>query len=195
MQATTELDLSTKQLADVLGCTSRMINIYRAAIEQAEGKPLGYKSGKTTYFRPQEQHAIASQKMRGVDTREVGAQAKARVSQPVTEATGEESMGDGMAAIVAQSDQQAIAMGEMLGQRFNALVMSTMMGTIAQGFNDMQQTMTEVTASIQCSLPAAPALGATNRPLALEGADEEEEFDIPDINYYEESGHTVGNDG
>lgn len=195
MQTTTELDLSTKQLAEVLSCSPRMVNIYRAAIEQETGKPLGYKSGKTVYFRPKEQHAIASQKMRGVDTREVGTKAQARVSQPVATATGEEGMGDGMAAIVEQSDQQAIAMGEMLGQRFNSLMMSTMMGTIAQGFNDMQTTMTEVTASIQCSLPAAPALGAASRPLALEGTDEEEEFDIPDIDYYGESGATVGSDG
>lgn len=194
MQTTTELDLSTKQLADVLGCTSRMVNIYRAAVEQETGQTLGYKNGKTTYFRPKEQDAIAAQRERGVDTREVGTKAQARVSQPVATATGEEGMSEGMSAIVAQSDQQAIAMGDMLGQRFNALVMSTMMSKIAQGFNDLQQTMTEVTASIQCSLPAAPALGAANRPLALEGSDEEEEFDIPDIDYYGKSGHTVGND-
>jgi hypothetical protein len=186
MQTTAELDLSTKQLADVLGCTARMVNIYRAAVEQETGQNLGYKNGKTTYFRPKEQHAIAAQRERGVDARTVGAQAQARVSQPVTGATGEENMNDGMAAIVAQSDQQAIAMGQMLGQRFNGLMMSTMMSTIAQGFGEMQQTMTEVTASIQCSLPAAPALGATSRPFVLEGAEEGEgeEYQVPDIDYY-----------
>ena len=192
MQSTAELDLSTKQLADVLGCTSRMVNIYRAAIEQETGRNLGYKSGKTTYFRPKEQHAIAAQRERGVDTREVGAKAQAQASQPVTTAPGEEGMGDGMAAIIAQSDQQAIAMGDMLGQRFNSLVMGTMMNTIAQGFVNMQTTMTEVTTSIQCSLPAAPALGAGSRPLALEGT-AAAEYEIPDIDYYED-GSTVGSD-
>jgi hypothetical protein len=190
MQASAELDLSTKQLADVLGCTSRMVNIYRAAIEQETGKALGYKNGKTTYFRPKEQHAIAAQRERGVDTREVGAQAQARASQPVTTAPGEEGMSDGMAAIVAQSDEQAIAMGEMLGQRYNSLMMGTMMNTIAEGFRTMQTTMTEVTASIQCTLPAAPALGAANRPLAIGGTDEDDEYEETDIDYYGESGST-----
>ena len=159
---TAELDLSTKQLADALNCSPRMVNIYRAAIEQETGKTLGYKSGKTTYFRPAEQHAIYAQRERGVNTTEVAAQAQARVSQPQAQATtaAEDGMGDGMNAIVAQSDQQAVALGQMLGERFNGLMMSTMMTTIAQGFTTMQATMTEVTASIQCSLPPAPALGA-----------------------------------
>jgi hypothetical protein len=194
MQSTTELDLSTKQLADVLGCTSRMVNIYRAAIEQETGKTLGYKNGKTTYFRPKEQHAIAAQRERGIDTREVGAQAQARASQPVTTAPGEEGMNEGMAAIVEQSDQQAIAMGTMLGQRFNALMMGTMMSTIATGFNELQTTMAEVTTSIQCGLPAAPALGAGNVPLALGGTDDGEEYEA-DIDYYGQSGSTAGSDG
>ena len=192
MQSTTELDLSTKQLADVLGCSPRMVNIYRTATEQQTGQSLGYKNGKTTYFRPKEQHAIAAQRERGVDTREVGAQAQARASQPVTTAPGEEGMNEGMAAIVKQSDQQAIAMGQMLGHRFNSLLMGTMMDTIATGFTEIQQTMTEVTASIQCGLPAAPALGAGNVPLALGGTDEGdgEEYEVPDIDYYGESGST-----
>jgi hypothetical protein len=191
MQTTeTQLDLSTKQLAEVMGCTPRMVNIYRAAIEADTNLTIGYKSGKTTYFRSHEQRAIIAQRERGVDTQAVGAQAQARVSQPVTGATGEEGMNDGMAAIVAQSDQQAIAMGQMLGQRFNALMMNTMMGTIAQGFGEMQQTMTEVTASIQCSLPEAPALGAASGPFVLEaGADA-----LKDVDYYGEPGSTAGND-
>jgi hypothetical protein len=197
MQASAELDLSTKQLADALGCTPRMVNIYRAAIEQETGRNLGYKSGKTTYFRPKEQHAIAAQRERGVDTREVGAEAQARASQPVTTAPGEEGMNEGMAAIVKQSDQQAIAMGQMLGHRFNSLLMGTMMDTIATGFTEIQQTMTEVTASIQCGLPAAPALGAGTVPLALGGTGEGdgEEYEVPDIDYYGESGSTAGNGG
>jgi hypothetical protein len=188
----TQLDLSTKQLADLLGCTPRMVNIYRAAIEQETGKALGYKSGKTTYFRPAEQHAIAAQRERGVDAREVGAQAQARVSQPVATGSGEEGMSEGMAAIVQQSDEQAIAMGNMLGERFNALMMGTMMNTIAIGFNRMQTTMTEVTTSIQCGLPAAPTLGAGSHPLALEGTDDE--YEETDIDYYGD-GSTAGNDG
>jgi hypothetical protein len=192
MKASAELDLSTKQLADILGCSPRMVNIYRSAVEQETGQNLGYKNGKTTYFRPKEQHAIAAQRERGVDTREVGAQAQARASQPVTTAPGEEGMSDGMAAIVEQSDRQAIAMGNMLGQRFNSLMMGTMMNTIATGFTEMQTTMAEVTTSIQCGLPAAPTLGAANLPLALEGTDEDdsEKYEVPDIDYYGESGST-----
>jgi len=80
-----------------------------------------------------------------------------------------------MGAIVAQSDQQAIAMGQMLGQRFNTLMFSSMMGTMAQGMTEMQAGMEELQVSLQCSVPTLDARllgGSPDRPLALEGDDD-----------------------
>jgi hypothetical protein len=168
----TQIDLTTKDLAALLGCTPRMVNIYRESVEQRTGRSIGYKLGRTTHFRPEEQDAIRSERERGVNPQEVSAKAQQRsnanYSSTVNQA--EETMQQGMGDIVAQSDAQAIAMGQMLGQRFNSLMMGSMMQVMSQGFADMQTGMGELTASLQCSVPTAPSLaptGGASRPLAL----------------------------
>ena len=170
-----QLDLTTKDLAQALGCTPRMVNIYRESIEQRTGRNVGYKIGRTTYFRPEEQHALRAEREHGqVNAQEVGAKAQQRSNANYSEtvASAEGSMQDGMSAIVQQSDAQAIQMGQMLGQRFNGLMMGAMMQTMAQGMTEMQNGMAELTASLQCSVPTAPQIGGGNStaPFVLEAA-------------------------
>lgn len=165
MTTQTQLDLTTKDLAQALGCSPRMVNIYRESVEQRTGKNVGYKMGRTTYFRPEEQQALRAEREHGqVNAQEVGAKAQQRSTANYSEtvASAEGTMQDGMGAIVQQSDQQAIQMGQMLGQRFNSLMMGAMMQTMAEGMGQMQTGMAELTASLQCSVPTAPQLGGRN---------------------------------
>jgi hypothetical protein len=171
----TEVDLSTKDLADIVGCTPRMINLYRSAVEHRTGRSLGYKSGKTMFFTPEEQAMIRGERDRtgNMDSKTVNqaaqtARESATPNYAPQAAAAEGTMGDAMGAIVAQADNQAIAMGQMLGQRFNSLLMATMTQTMAQGMVELQTSMGELTASLQCSVPAAPALNGQTL-LALEG--------------------------
>ncbi len=170
-----EVDLTTTDLSKLLGCSTRMVNVYRAAIEQCTGRTVGYRVGKATYYRPEEQQAIRQQREHGVDVGEVGANAQARATANASQtvATAEATMQTGLGDIVQQNDAQAIAMGQMLGQRFMGLMTGAMMETMSIGMGQMLQGMGEVTASLSCSVPTAPQLGGTvPNPFALAAGDE-----------------------
>lgn len=159
-----EADLTTQNLADILGCTSRMVNLYRASIEQRTQTKLGYKIGKTTYFRPDEQQAIRGERDRGVNPAEVGqnAQKQAAAAPKNTMAEADEVAGGSMSAMVAQSDRQAAQMGEVLGERFVGVMAASMSAAIARGMTGLHQSMMEMTAGLQTSIPAAPAIVGGN---------------------------------
>jgi len=123
----TQIDLTIKDLADRTGLTPRMLNIYRANAERRLGRKLGNKIGKTPYFTPTEVQEILSE-------RESGNAGNAGSSQNFSEApnfsqannAAEGEILTGMDAIVSAGDNNAIAIGQSLGQRWNGL-----MGTAA----------------------------------------------------------------
>jgi hypothetical protein len=58
MATTTEVDLLIKDIADRIQMHPRTVNLWRSTAEQRLGKPLGYKVGKVTYFKPDEVREI-----------------------------------------------------------------------------------------------------------------------------------------
>ncbi|MDX2239096.1 MAG: hypothetical protein NW224_00255, partial [Leptolyngbyaceae cyanobacterium bins.302] len=65
MATTTEVDMSIKDIADRMQMNPRTINLWRSNAEQRLGKPLGYKVGKVTYFKPDEVREILKSRESG----------------------------------------------------------------------------------------------------------------------------------
>lgn len=169
-------EISTQDLAAKLGCTPRTINICRARIEQREKCKLGSKRGKTWYFNEEEQDAIRKEKVLGNDV------ASARQSErPVTPQfnevnnAAEEGIAGGMDAIVASGDQNALAIGAALGQRWNSLMWTAALQTMQGGMVEMQQQFEELHASVSINLNVPPAIngGSIHAP-ALAAAEDDE---------------------
>jgi hypothetical protein len=162
----TETDLTAQDLAKILDCSPRMVNLYRASIERRitestkKKTVLGYRSGKQTFFRPEEQQLIRSERERGVSAQDVGAHAQqqATASPRETMENADEVANGSLTAMVAQSDRQAAQMGTILGERFVGIVGASMAAAVAQGMTGMHQSMMEMVAELQTSIPVAPAI-------------------------------------
>ena len=152
----TQIDLSIKDLADRTGLTPRMLNIYRANAERRLGRKLGNKIGKTVFFRPEEVKEILNE-------RESGNAGNTGTSQNFSEAANfsqanNAAEGDiltGMDAVVASGDQNAIAVGQALGTRWNGLLWTAALQTMQTGMVQMQQQFGELHASVTVGLGAA----------------------------------------
>jgi hypothetical protein len=161
-----ETDLTAQDLAKILDCSPRMVNLYRASIErritESTGTPtvLGYKSGKQTFFRPEEQQLIRSERERNVSAADVGAKAQqqAAASPKETMQDADEVANGSMSTMVAQLDRQAAAMGDVVGDRFVGIMAASMSAAIARGMTGLQQSMMEMTAGLQTAIPVAPAI-------------------------------------
>jgi len=155
-----EADLTTQDLADKFRCSTRMVNLYRVAIERRTSKKLGYKIGKTTYLKPEEVQAIQAERDRGVSAAEVGAtaQKQATAAPKETMQDADDVATGSLATMVAQSDRQAEQMGEVIGERFVGILAASMTAAIARGMTGLQQSMGELTAGLQTSIPVAPAI-------------------------------------
>lgn len=147
--ATTEVDLTAKDIADRTRLTPRMVNIYRAEAEARLGYKLGYKQGRTTYFRPDEVREI-------LKSREAQPSGNPRTSQNFREPSdfsnlnnqAEDSILTGMDAIVQAGDQNAIAVGQALGQRWNQLMWTAALQSMQSGMVDMQTRFEEMHTSV-----------------------------------------------
>ena len=166
-----EQEWTAADLAAHWNITPRMVNIYRQEAERLRGgTPLGVKRGRKTYFSREECEAIAQVKQRGIDTTTASArnaQAKAAGDSRATAQanSAEAATLDGMEGVTAQLDNQAIALGQQLGQRFNSLVLATAMQTMAEGMGQLGQTLGELQCSMEGSitgldLPQLPAAQA-----------------------------------
>lgn len=155
-----EADLTTQNLADRFRCSTRMVNLYRADSERKTGKKLGYKIGKTTYFKPEEVQAIQAERDRGVSAADVGARAQqqATAAPKETMQDADEVANGSMSGMVSQLDRQAEQMGSVVGDRFVGIMAASMSAAIARGMTGLQQSMMEMTAGLQTSIPAAPAI-------------------------------------
>lgn len=170
------VDLTAKDLAAVMQITSRMVNIYRVAVEQRLGQPLGYKVGKTVYFTEEEQDLIRQERDRGTSARDVGNQARDRASGTnfATDQT-DSTMGSALGGLVEKSDQHAIATGKAIAQRYKTVMMASFQQGLAEQMIAIQDdAIDEIQAAIDCSLPTLDAriLGGTRPPLSLVGGDD-----------------------
>lgn len=170
------VDLTTKDLATVMQITPRMVNIYRAAVEQRIGKTIGYKVGKVVFFSEDDQALIRQERDRGTSARDVGNQARERASGATfsTEQT-DSNMGSALGGLVEKSDQHAIATGQALAQRWNTVFTASFQQGLAEQMGAIQDdVIDEIQAVIDCSLPALDnrILGGIRPPLSLVGGND-----------------------
>ncbi|NET37676.1 MAG: hypothetical protein F6K19_37605 [Cyanothece sp. SIO1E1] len=173
---TTTADLSTRQLADRLGVTPRMVNIYRVEAERLEGRKLGTKRGRVVYFSPDEQEAIAKMQARGISVEEVQRQQQYRATADFSTVNNQAEGGilDGMDAIVEAGDRNAIQMGQAMGQRWSNLMFASALQSMQQGMLTMQAQFDELNASVSLNLGGIDQQQLTgSEPELLEAGDEE----------------------
>lgn len=151
MTATT-VELSTAEVAQQLGVTPRMVNMYRASAEKTAGRKLGTKRGRTTYYSGGEVEAIRKAQILGASGE--GDRQQQKQTQDFTQANyqAEAEICDGMNDIVAAGDQNAIQMGQAMGQRWNNLMWTAALQTMQGGMMTMQRQFGEMHASVATSL-------------------------------------------
>lgn len=157
MATEVQAELSTQQLADRLHVSPRMINLYREKAEVAAGRKLGIKRGRTTYFNPDEQVLIIQVQSQGINPDEVRThheQQQAQASQNFQSFTNqaESNILDGMGAIVEAGDQNAIQLGNALGERWNALMFGAALQRMQSGIVHMQKHLGEMHTSVSLTL-------------------------------------------
>lgn len=153
----TELMMSCADIAEATRLSPRQINNYRAAAERRLGVKFGRKEGKTTYFDAAEVKAI-------LQSREAGNQEVPRTSRNFRETVdfsdannqAEDSTLNGMEAIVAATDQQAITMGQAVGQRFNNILWVTAIQTMNSGMVQMQAQLQRCIMPLLCPSERLP---------------------------------------
>lgn len=149
----TTVELSTAEVAEHLGVSPRMVNMYRTAAERSVGRKLGTKRGRTTYFNSEEIEFIRKAQILGANgTSDRQQQKPVDFTEQNNEAEAE--ICDGMHDIVLAGDQNAIQMGKALGKRWNDLMWSTALQTMQGGMLQMQRQFNEMHSSIATSLDA-----------------------------------------
>jgi hypothetical protein len=170
---TTEIDLTIKDLSDRANLTPRMLNIYRADAEARLGKKFGYKIGRTWYFRPDEVREILKQREGNESTSQNFRETtftSPNFSNANTQA--ETEVLSGMDAIVASGDQNAINIGNALGQRWNQLLWASAIQSMQTGMVTMQQQFSELHTSVSLELNSQPQLTGSPDLPALTEVDE-----------------------
>lgn len=160
---TTEVDYSTKDIADRCGLSARMVNIYRAAAEARLKRKLGYKVGRATYFRPDDVKEILKQREFSTGDDFAGSEPTSPNFQEVNNAA-EDGILTGIDGLVATGDQNAIAIGQALGMRWNGLLMSAALQQMQVGMVEMSTQFKELHASVSVGLNSAtlPQLTGTH---------------------------------
>ncbi len=166
MTTATEIDLSIKDIADRVQLHPRTINLWRVAAEDRLGRKLGYKSGKVTYFRPEEVREILKSRegeYSGNSRNSQNFREKVNFSQQNNQA--EDTILTGMDAIVAAGDSNALTVGKALGQRWNNLLWTAALTEMQTGMVQMQASFEEMHQSVAISLDYSPQLpgGATHQ--------------------------------
>lgn len=174
---TTDLLMTTKDIAETTRLTPRMINIYRAKAEKRVGVTFGRKEGQATYFNAEEVREI----LKSRDANPSGNAGNQNVSQNFREATdfsqrndaAEDSTLNGMEALVAANDQRAIAIGTAIGQRFTQVMQATAISAMQAGTHQMLQQFAEMGSAIALPLNHQPSLtGSDPAAPRLEGYDD-----------------------
>lgn len=162
--STAEIDYSTKDIADRCGLSPRMVNIYRNEAETRLKRKLGYKVGKVWYFKQDEvREILKSREMTSTQADYSGNKPTSPNFQEINN-SAESSIIGGMDAIVASGDQNAVAIGQALGLRWQGLMWSAALQSMQSGMAQMQQSFSELHASVTVGLNSAdlPQLPGTH---------------------------------
>ncbi|NJP10746.1 MAG: helix-turn-helix domain-containing protein [Leptolyngbyaceae cyanobacterium RU_5_1] len=174
MTTDTEIDMSIKEISDRTRMHPRTVNLWRAAAEQRLGHKLGYKSGKVWYFRPDEVREIL--KSREEPLENSGNSRNFRETNHFSQQNNqaEATVLNGMDAIVAAGDQNALTVDRTLGQRWNNLLWSAALQEMQVGMVQMQSQFEEMHHSVTVSLNHQPQLpGSTLHQSQLEAGQDE----------------------
>jgi hypothetical protein len=173
MNTTTEVDLSIKDIADRARKSVRQVNNWRAAAEQRLKRKLGYpdpSDRRITRFTPEDAREILKAGMNMEDGTEQPPQPQ-RADFSGADANAEAGIFGGMDAIVQMGDQNALAIGAAIGQRWNQLVWTSALQTMQGGMVQMQQQFEEMHQSVSLTL-GTPQLPGTHPGVArLEGGE------------------------
>lgn len=152
---TTEIDYSTKDIADRCGLSPRMVNIYRSEAETRLKRKLGYKVGKVWYFKQDEVREILKSREMTSNQADYSGNQPTSPNFQETNNAAEVSIIGGMDAIVSSGDQNAIAVGQALGMRWNGLMWTAALQSMQSGMAQMQQSFSELHASVTVGLNSA----------------------------------------
>ena len=164
MATQTEIDYSTKDIADRCNLSPRMVNIYRSEAETRLKRKLGYKVGKTWFFKADEVREILKQREATSDRADYSGNAPTSPNFQEANNTAEDSILGGMDAIVASGDQNAMAIGQTLGLRWNQIMWTAALQQMQSGIVQMGQGFSELHASVSIGLNSAdlPQLTGTH---------------------------------
>ena len=159
------LELSATQLADRMGVSPRMVNIYREAVEAELDKTIGTKRGRTVYFSPKEQELIiqARADRNGQSThadKQSAAkkqEAQAQNFQTQNSQTEGQILGD-IEGLVEAGDRSAVQLGQQLGQRWANVTIATVLQTMQQGLGQMANQFDELQTAMQLPFSGTPQL-------------------------------------
>lgn len=174
MTTMTEAGLTVKDLADRIGLSPRMINIYRAEAEARLGRKLGHKEGRQTVFYPEDVREVLKSRDAGNEGN-TGTSQKFRETPNFSQQNNQAEAGvlTGMEAMVATGDQKAIATGAELGQRWNELMWASAIQTMQVGMVQMTQQFSELHTSLDFSFSQPQLPGGEPTTLQFAPADED----------------------
>lgn len=174
---TTDVLMTTKDIAQATQLTPRTINLYRADAERRVGRVFGRKEGRTTYFNAEEVREI----LKSRDSEYSGNAGNCSNSRNFQEAVNfsnantqaEDESISGMEAIVTSGDNQAAMIGQAMGNRFIQVVRTTALATMQQGFFDIGKEFDEMYSAVALPLSHQPSLpGSSPNVPQLESYDD-----------------------
>ena len=148
------LELSATQLADRMGVSPRMVNIYREAVEAELDKTIGTKRGRTVYFSPKEQELIIQAAKQSAAKKQ---EAQAQNVQTQNSQTEGQILGD-IEGLVEAGDRSAVQLGQQLGQRWANVTIATVLQTMQQGLGQMANQFDELQTAMQLPFSGTPQL-------------------------------------
>ena len=167
MSATTEIDMSIKDISDRTQMHPRTINLWRSSAEQRLGHPLGYKVGKVTYFKPDEVREILKSRESGNSGNSRNFGETCNFSQHNNQAESE--VIGGLDSLVASGDQNAAMVGKAIGQRWTQIVVASALAEMQTGMMSMQSQFAELQQSIEVTANTMPQLQGINPVAQIEG--------------------------
>jgi hypothetical protein len=171
MTTTVEIDLSIKDLAEKIQRTPRQINNWKAAAERRLKRKLGHPDPcdrRVLVFTPDECREILKSGM-NLENGNEQPQTQAAPNFNVNATQAEASIFGGMDAIVTAGDNNALAIGQALGQRWNQILWTSALQSMQEGMLAMQASFEEMHQSVSITVNQPQLIGANPQTPRLEG--------------------------